>query len=107
MGKQIETLKDHADIHAQRAKLRRVVIHPMARDLDSPAINPLQAVQTPQKRALSGSASSDERQDLTVFDRDRYALEDVGGPEAFPDVLNFYDRHRSVLSRRRLTRDIG
>jgi len=64
----------------------------MARDLDSPAINPLQAVQTPQKRALSGSASSDERQDLTVFDRDRYALEDVGGVAAAGEILNVSQR---------------
>jgi hypothetical protein len=75
VGKEIVALENDGDLAAQRLEPSRRRLERLAVELDGAAVRPLQPVDAAQHGALPRAAPSDDRHDLTGFDRERYLVE--------------------------------
>ena len=79
--------------------VRLPVIDPLAAEGDLALPRPEEPGDRPKRRRLAGTVRSDERDDLTLVDRERHATQRMDRPVEGVDVGQFQQRHRSGLRR--------
>ena len=89
MRKEIELLKHHADLLAQRLQRSAIGTRPRilvafrgerAIDPDRPALNGFERGETAQQGALAGATWSDDDEDLTAIELEVHVVRTVAGP---------------------------
>ena len=93
VGKEVEGLKDHADLAADGGDVRGAAVHGDAVDDDGAAGGLLQTVEAAQEGALAGAGGADDADDLAFFHGTVDALEDLKGTEALVQVPDL-NHHR-------------
>ena len=98
MRKQIELLKDHADVAAHFIDLLQVIGQFHAVDDDAPLLVRLQSVDAPNHRRLAGARWPTDHDPLAARHRQVDVAQDVEIPEPLVDTLHLKVKHGSGLS---------
>jgi hypothetical protein len=77
MREEVEVLKHHADFAPDQMQFFRLCVDFFSVDADRPAARFFQEVDTPQQRALPGTARTDYDHNLTLFDLEVDIVDDL------------------------------
>src|SRR5215203_3265172 len=94
---QVELLEDHADLAAQLVEARSSLVELHAVHNEFAGGDVLEAVDTPEQRALPRPGRPDDDHDLALVNGEIYVLQGLEVPEELVDPAKLYEVHSVYL----------